>query len=568
MIKGIPVSEGYAIGVVYQWRETQLDTSKKRVKHVQSEIAFLHETIEKTVIQLKELMVKSKDFYGEETSKIFEAHLLIAQDPDMTSQIEAFIQKETCNMLYALKTISDQYIQMFENLNDEYLKERTLDIIDVRNRMIRNALNLSPNEMVLPKEEMILIANELTPSQIASLDLKYVKGIITQIGGKTSHSAIMSKLVGLPAIMGVDDAFKLLKPHTEIIMDGFTGEIFADFNQETYHTYLYKRDQYFNYKESLKALISEPTRSRDLHTYLLSGQIGSSRDVNQVIENGADGIGLFRTEFLFINRTKSPTEEEQFIEYKSVLEMMGSKPVVIRTIDLGGDKQTPYLKIKSDLNPSLGIRAIRLSMYHQDVIYLQLRALIRASVYGHLKVMFPMVASIEDIFMIKQWIEDIKNEFIVSNIPYKDFPVGIMIEIPSAALMADDFAKHVDFFSIGTNDLIQYTFAADRTSEDLDYLYRPFSPAIIRLIHMTAKAAKENHIPVSVCGEMAADPLAVPLLLGMGIDELSMSPSQILKAKDFVLNHHHSVFEYAAEYVLKLTTEKEILKFLKDNFQT
>ena len=568
MIKGIPVSEGYAISFIYQWHEKVLDTSKKRVKDFKFEIDFLHETIDKTILQLKELMNTSKDIYGEETSKIFEAHLLIAKDPEMTSQIEAFIKDKSCNMLYALKMVSDQYIHMFENLDDEYLKERALDIIDVRNRMIRNALNLSPDEMVLPKQEMILVAHELTPSQIASLDLTFVKGFITQVGGKTSHSAIMSKLVGLPAIMGVEDAFKSLKPNAEIIMDAFTGEIYSEYDQETYHTYIYKRDNYLNYKESLKALISEPTRSKDLHTYLLSGQIGSSRDVSQVIENGADGIGLFRTEFLFINRTTSPTEEEQFNEYKSVLEMMGSKPVVIRTIDLGGDKQTPYLKIKTDLNPSLGIRAIRLSIYHQDVIYLQLRALIRASIYGNLKVMFPMVASIEDIFMVKQWIFDIQNEFKATHIPYKDFPIGIMIEIPSAALMADDFAKYVDFFSIGTNDLIQYTFAADRTSQDLDYLYRPFSPAIIRLIDMTVKAAKVNNIPVSVCGEMAADPLAVPLLLGMGVDELSMSPSQILKSKDFVLNHHHSVFEYAAEYVLKLSTEKDILKFLKDNFQS
>jgi phosphotransferase system enzyme I (PtsI) len=567
MIKGIPVSEGYAIGSVYLWHETTLDTSKKKVNNLASEIAFLHETIEKTKDQLHVLIHRSKDIYGEETSKIFEAHLLIVQDPEVIKSVESKIHEESCNMLYALKTVTDDYIHMFENLDDDYLKERALDIIDVRNRMIRNALNLSPDEMVLPKKEMILVAYELTPSQIASLDLNYVKGFITETGGKTSHSAIMSKLVGLPAIMGFDHAFKLLKQNKEIIMDAFTGEVITDYNSEVYHTYLYKRDQYLSYKDSLKRLIKEPTKSQDGKSYLLSGQIGSSKDVSQVIENGADGIGLFRTEFLFINRMIPPSEEDQFNEYKAILEMMKDKPVVIRTIDLGGDKQTPYLHIKSDLNPSLGIRAIRLSIYHQDVIYKQLRALVRASIYGNLSVMFPMVASLEDIFMVKQWISDIKVECDALGIPYKNFPIGMMIEIPSAALMADEFAKHVDFFSIGTNDLIQYTFAADRTSEDLDYLYRPFSPAILRLIHMAVKAAKENHIHISVCGEMASDQLALPLLLGMGVDELSMSPSQILKSKDFVLNHHHSVFEYAADYVMKLTTEKEILKFLKDNFQ-
>lgn len=566
MIKGIPVSDGYAIGRVYQWHEKQLDTSKIIITDQHHEMTFLRDTIQKTVSQLESLKEKSKNIYGEETAKIFEAHLLIAEDPEMILAIENKIKNESCNMLYALKFVSDYYVSMFEQLNDDYLKERALDIIDVRNRMIRNALNLSPDEMVLPKKEMILVANELTPSQIASLDLTYVKGFITQTGGKTSHSAIMSKLVGLPAIMGFDDAFTLLKDDQEIIMDGFTGEVLNDYSKETYHTYIYKRDQYLAYKESLKRLISEPTQSQDGHHYILSGQIGSSKDVKQIIEQGADGIGLFRTEFLFINRQTPPNEEEQFLEYKSVLNMMGDKPVVIRTIDLGGDKKTPYLKIKEDLNPSLGIRAIRLSLYQQDVIYVQLRALIRASIYGQLKIMFPMVASMEDIQMIKQWVFDIHSEFDALGIPYKKVPLGIMIEIPSAALMADEFAKHVDFFSIGTNDLIQYTFAADRTSQDLDYLYRPFSPAIIRLIHMAAKAAKENHIPISVCGEMASDQLALPLLLGMGIQELSMSPSQILKAKDFVLRHHHSVFEYASEYILKCSTEKEILKFLKDNF--
>jgi len=548
MIKGIPVSEGYAIGAVYQWHEMQLDTSKKIISNPHHEMTFLRDTIHKTVAQLLSLKEKSKGIYGEETAKIFEAHLLIAQDPEMILAIEQKITNESCNMLYALKFVSDHYVMMFENLDDEYLKERALDIIDVRNRMIRNALNLSPDEMVLPEKEMILVAHELTPSQIASLDLKYVKGFITQTGGKTSHSAIMSKLVGLPAIMGLDDAFTLLKDQQEIIMDGFTGEVLSDYNKETYHTYIYRRDQYLKYKESLKRLISEPTQSQDGHRYILSGQIGSSKDVHQVLEQGADGIGLFRT------------------EYKSVLEMMGDKPVVIRTIDLGGDKKTPYLKFKEDLNPSLGIRAIRLSLYQQDVIYMQLRALIRASIFGQLKIMFPMVASLEDIHMIKQWVSDIHSEFDALGITYKKVPLGIMIEIPSAALMADEFAKHVDFFSIGTNDLIQYTFAADRTSQDLDYLYRPFSPAIIRLIHMAAKAAKDHHIPISVCGEMASDHLAVPLLLGMGIDELSMSPSQILKSKDFVIKHHHSVFQYASEYVLKCSTEKEILKYLKDNF--
>lgn len=566
MIKGIPVSDGYAIGKVYQWHEKQLDTSKKIIKDQHHEMVFLRDTIQKTVLQLESLKEKSKTLYGEETAKIFEAHLLIAEDPEMILAIEKMIKNESCNMLYALKFVSDSYVSMFEKLNDDYLKERALDIIDVRNRMIRNALNLSPDEMVLPQKEMILVTHELTPSQIASLDLNYVKGFITQTGGKTSHSAIMSKLVGLPAIMGLDDAFVLLKDDQEIIMDGFTGEVYHDYSKETYHTYIYKRDQYLVYKESLKRLITEPTQSQDGHRYLLSGQIGSSKDVKQVLEQGADGIGLFRTEFLFINRMTPPDEEEQFNEYKSVLEMMGDKPVVIRTIDLGGDKKTPYLNIKEDLNPSLGIRAIRLSVYQQDVIYVQLRALIRASIFGQLKIMFPMVASLEDIKMIKQWVFDIHSEFDALNIPYKKVPLGIMIEIPSAALMADEFAKHVDFFSIGTNDLIQYTFAADRTNQDLDYLYRPFSPAIIRLIHMATKAAKENHIPISVCGEMASDQLALPLLLGMGIQELSMSPSQILKSKDFVLRHHHSVFEYASEYILKCSTEKEILKYLKDSF--
>lgn len=568
MIKGIPVSEGYAIGKAYHYHDQQLDTSKRHIDQPSLEIVFFHDAIEKTVKQLDELIIKSSKDFGEETSKIFEAHRLIAQDPDLVKAVEKKITEESCNMLYALKSVSDSYVSMFEKLEDPYLKERSLDLVDVTKRMMRNALNLSSDQMVLPKREMILIADELTPSQIASIQLKYVKGIITKTGGKTSHSAIIAKLLGIPAIMGVDLVFEKTHHHQEIIMDAFIGEIYINFDYQIKSDYLYKTERFLSYKESLKSLVHRPSTSNDGQSYLLTGQIGSSKDVLHVIENGADGVGLFRTEFLFINRNNAPSEEEQYEEYKSVLLSMFPKPVIIRTIDIGGDKQTPYLKSHDELNPSLGLRAIRLSIYHQTLIYHQLKALLRASIHGHLKIMFPMVATIEEVYMIKQWIKDIQIEFDANDIKYAQFEIGVMIEIPSAALMANDFAKEVDFLSIGTNDLIQYTFAADRTNQALDYLYRPFSPAIIKLIHMTAKAAHEHHKSISVCGEMASDMLAMPLLLGLGINELSMTPTMILKAKEFVLSHSHQSFVDAANHILTLDSEKEILIHLKKQFQS
>ncbi len=567
MIKGIPVSEGYAIGRTYHWHDQQLDTSKKLVTQPSLEIAFFHEAIKKTVLQLDELILKASKDFGEETSKIFEAHRLMAQDPDLVKAVEKKITDESCNMLYALKTVSDLYVSMFEKLDDPYLKERSLDLIDVTKRMMLNALNLSPDQMVLPKREMILIADELTPSQIASIQVEYVKGIITKTGGKTSHSAIITKLLGIPTIMGVSQIFEKTSNNQELIMDAFIGEIYLNSDEQTRNEYHVKAKNFLAYKESLKQLINRPSTSSDGHKYLLTGQIGSSRDIEHVIANGADGIGLFRTEFLFINRNQAPSEEEQFIEYQTVLTSMYPKPVIIRTIDIGGDKQTPYLKNYDDLNPSLGIRAIRLSIYNQALIYHQLKALIRASVIGNLKIMFPMVAAIEEVYMIKQWIKDIQVEFDLNHITYGTFEIGVMIEIPSAALMANDFAKEVDFLSIGTNDLIQYTFAADRTNQALDYLYRPFSPAIIKLISMTASAAHQHHKKISVCGEMASDMLAVPLLLGLGIHELSMTPTMVLKAKEFLISHSHQSFREAAEHVTSLDSEKEILLYLKNKFQ-
>lgn len=568
MLKGIPVSDGYAIAKCYHWIDQQVDTSKIVVQHPEKEILFFHDILNQTVQQLDTLIHQSKELFGEETSKIFEAHKLMALDPELNEAVIKRIKNESCNMIYALKTESDSYVKIFENLDDPYLKERSLDLIDVTKRMLRNALSIQVDDMVLPKEPIILVASELTPSQIAAIDSNYVKGIITETGGKTSHTAIIAKLIGIPMIMGVDDVFKLTTHQNMMIMDAFQGEIITSYTHETYQYYMGKRDGYDHYKQSLKALVMQPSTTLDQKNYLLSGQIGSSKDSEQIIMNGAKGVGLFRTEFLFINRLDAPSEEEQYLEYKKVLEQFYPETVTIRTIDLGGDKMTPYLKTLNELNPSLGIRAIRLSIYHQKIIYEQLRALLRASSHGNLKIMFPMISTIEELLQAKEWINDIKHEFDSLHISYGSFDIGMMIEVPSAALMANEFAKHVDFFSIGTNDLIQYTFAADRTHQDLDYLYRPFSPAIIKLIYMTVEAAKKQNKWVSVCGEMASDMLAVPLLLGLGIDELSMSSNVILKAKDFIRKSNQSMFEKVANDIITCSTEKEIIKRLKEAYPT
>ncbi|MDI6452260.1 phosphoenolpyruvate--protein phosphotransferase [Peloplasma aerotolerans] len=563
MLKGIPVSEGYAVARVLKIEEVQIDYRKVTVDNPLEEISIFRQAIDQTVTQLEQLKSETEKKFDHETSKIFEAQLMIATDPEVNDAVESKIRAESCNLVYAIKYVVDRFVDLFDHLDDEYLKDRAFDLRDVTNRTIKNALNIEIVDLSHINEKVILLTTELTPSQTAQIDPNFVCGFVTEIGGKTSHSAIIARLLQIPAIVGVEHLMQKLKNHQEIILDGFHGEIITDFDDKIKQDYQNKIERYEKKKSALKTMIGKQSQSKDGHVYELFGNIASSKDINHIINFDADGIGLYRTEFLFLDHLVLPTEDEQFEEYKKVLESVYPKPVVIRTLDIGGDKHLPYLNLEKELNPFLGKRAIRLSFDHIDVFKTQLRALLRASAYGHLKIMFPMIAVKEEFIKAKAIVEEVKQALRKEKTKVADFELGIMIEIPSAALMADQLAQVVDFISIGTNDLIQYTMAADRTHQSLTYLYQPLNPAILKLIDMVAQAGKKHQIKVSVCGEMASDIYAGPLLLGLGVEELSMTPSHILKIRKILSKLNHSDLEKLSKSVLKLDNEEQVLSELK-----
>lgn len=534
LLKGIPVSPGYAVSHILILDDITIDYSKKMIDHPEDEIKRYHQAISKTKGQLEALIQSTKKLTHPESASILSSHLALLLDPEVTKAVEHKIKQESCNLIYAIKAVADEYIKQFNEMQDLYLKERVTDLIDVTERVIKNALNIALIDLSLIDHEVILVAKDLKPSQAAQMNKKYVKGFVTQQGGKTSHSAIIAKLIGIPAVVGVKNLFDHVIDGEEIILDGTKGELHLNFENTLKETYEHLINQIKSEKQSLKSLIKQKTKTKDGKEIELYANIGSNHDLPYVIDNDAEGIGLFRTELLFMDRLSMPSEDEQYEIYKDVLSTMYPKPVTIRTIDIGGDKYLPYLHQENEANPFLGKRAIRLCLDHVEFFKVQLRALLRASIHGNLKIMFPMIATKDEFLDAKDIFLEVQEELIEKNIPYHIVELGVMIEIPAAALTADDLANAVDFFSIGTNDLIQYTFAADRNHESLGYLYQPFNPGLIKLINMVCEAAKDHKISVSVCGEMASDLNAIPLLIGLGVDHLSMSPESILKARQLI----------------------------------
>ncbi|MBU1141951.1 MAG: phosphoenolpyruvate--protein phosphotransferase, partial [Firmicutes bacterium] len=540
-----------------------IDSSKKKITDIDLEIKKFDEAIEKTKEQLSNLYMLAEKKFGIETARIFESHLLITEDPEIKGAVHQKIRNESVNLSYALKTVVTGFMDLFQALDDDYLKERAVDLLDVYKRILKNAFDIQIVDLAAVQHQVILLAHELTPSETAQIDPKYVLGFATETGGKTSHSAIIARLLGVPALVGAKDIMTKFENGQEIILDGILGEIIDDFDDEIKSLYIKKEKAFDLANQALEKMKGVLSTTLDGHPITLAGNIGSSKDLNHILNHDADGIGLYRTEFLYLDHQTFPTEDEQFNDYKNVLEKMNPKPVVIRTLDIGGDKNLPYLKMANEMNPFLGKRAIRLSLDEKELFRTQLRALIRASAYGNLKIMFPMIATLGEFLEAKEIVESIKKELDSNNIKYNDFELGIMIEIPSAALMADSLAKHVDFFSIGTNDLIQYTMAADRMNESVGYLYQPFNPAILKLIQMVTTAAKKNKIWTSVCGEMGGDLNAGPILIGLGVTELSMTPTQILKMRRVISTMNYSDLQQIALNVLELESEEEVLLELK-----
>ena len=536
MKKGIAASKGYAIGNVFLYEEKEIIITDEKVNDIAAELTKLQDAVSLCRVQLEKIKEKTIQNVGEHEAAVFEAHILILDDPEFVGSVESEIKNNSTNAMKAVETVSNNLVMIFESIDDAYLRERAADIKDVSKRMLANLAGHTIG-LEIEQENTIVVAHDLTPSDTAQLDKAKVNGFITNIGGRTSHSAIMARTLEIPAVVGLADITTSVQNGDLIIVDGIEGYAIINPDEATIAKYQAKIKAFEAEKEELKKLLDVKVVTKEGKHIEVCGNIGNPKDADQVLENGGDGVGLFRTEFLYMDRDAAPTEEEQFEAYKYVLETMKGKKVVIRTLDIGGDKTLPYLPLPEEMNPFLGYRAIRLCLDQTDIFKVQLRALLRASVYGQLAVMFPMISGIEEFNNAKAVVEECKKELDVEGVAYSnDIEWGIMIEIPAAAVMADELAKHVDFFSIGTNDLIQYTLAADRMSEKVSYLYNPMHPAVLRLIKMTIDGAHKHGKWVGMCGEMAGDEAAIPTLLEYGLDEFSMSATSILTAKKILLN--------------------------------
>jgi phosphotransferase system enzyme I (PtsI) len=566
-IQGIAASSGIAIAKAYRLETPNLVVEKKEIADPQAEVARFETAVTKAKEELEAIKQHALEQLGEDKAAIFAAHLLVLNDPELLNPIKEKIQTEQVNAEYALDETAAMFISMFEAMDNEYMKERAADIRDVTKRVLAHLLGVTVSNPSLISEEVIIIAEDLTPSDTAQLNRQYVKGFATDVGGRTSHSAIMARSMEIPAVVGTKQVTTEVQQGDIVIIDGLDGQVVVNPSPDVLAHYEEKRARYEAQKAEWAKLVHEKTVTSDGYHVELAANIGTPDDVKGVLENGAEGIGLYRTEFLYMGRSELPTEEEQFEAYKTVLERMEGKPVVVRTLDIGGDKELPYLDLPKEMNPFLGFRAIRLCLEMQDMFRTQLRALLRASVYGNLKIMFPMIATLDEFRQAKAILLEEKEKLQHEGVPVADdIEVGMMVEIPAAAVLADQFAKEVDFFSIGTNDLIQYTMAADRMNERVSYLYQPYNPAILRLISNVIDAAHKEGKWAGMCGEMAGDAIAIPILLGLGLDEFSMSATSILRARAQMKKLSKEEAARFKETVLSMSTAEEVVAFVKQTF--
>ena len=536
MKKGIAASKGYAIGKVFLQEHEEIVVTDAKISDVAAEKEKLQKALDDSKAQLETIKAKALEEMGAEKAEVFEAHITLLDDPEFTGAMENEIEMNSVNGLKAIQSVADSFVTIFESMDNEYMRERAADIKDVSKRILANFAGKGGDGFAITENNTVVVAHDLTPSDTAGLDRTKVVGFITNIGGRTSHAAIMARTLEIPAVLGLGDITDCVKNGDTVIVDGITGDVIINPSEEVLAEYQAKKEKFQAEQEELKKLINVKTTTKSGRRIEVCGNIGKPEDVLGVIANGGDGVGLFRTEFLYMDRESAPTEEEQFEAYKFVLEKMEGKQVVIRTLDIGGDKTLPYLPLPEEMNPFLGYRAIRLCLDRKEIFKVQLRALLRASVYGKLAVMFPMISGLQEFEQAKEVVEECKAELKAEGKEYSDsIQWGIMVEIPAAAVYADELAKHVDFFSIGTNDLIQYTLAADRMSEKVSYLYNPMHPAVLRLIKMTIDGAHKHGKWVGMCGEMAGDEAAIPTLVEYGLDEFSMSATSILNAKKIML---------------------------------
>lgn len=545
--------------------EPDLTISKSTVSNKEEEVTRFHEAVNSAKLELQKIRDRAEIDLGAENAAIFDAHLLVLSDPELIGTVEGKINDKAVNAEAALQETADTLVVMFEQLDNEYMRERAADIRDVTKRVIARLLGVEVPNIGLIDEEVIIISKDLAPSDTAQLNRAFAKGFTTDMGGRTSHSAIMARSLEIPAVVGTKNATSAIKQGDFIVVDGDNGEVIINPSKDVIESYVGKRNQQEVEKQELLLLKNKQTITLDGIHVEVAANIGTPKDVESVLENGGEGVGLYRTEFLYMERDSLPTEEEQFQAYKQVLEQMDDKPVVVRTLDIGGDKQLPYLNLPEEMNPFLGFRAIRLCLEEQTIFRTQLRALLRASNFGNLKIMFPMIATLEEFREAKQLLLEEKEKLQQEGTLVSDhIEVGIMVEIPSTAVLADQFAKEVDFFSVGTNDLIQYTMAADRMNESVAYLYQPYHPAILRLVKMVIDAAHANGKWAGMCGEMAGDSIAIPLLIGLGLDEFSMSAPSMLKARNQINQLTQMEMKQLADKALSMQTSEQVKQYVKE----
>ncbi len=569
MLKGIAASDGVAVAKAYLLVQPDLSFNKTSVEDTDAEATRLDDALAKSTEELQAIRDKAAQSLGEAEAQVFDAHLMVLSDPEMVGQIKQNIQDNKVNAEAALKEVTDMYIGMFEAMDDNaYMQERAVDIRDVAKRILAHLLGVTlPNPSMI-NEEVIVVAHDLTPSDTAQLDRTYVKAFVTDIGGRTSHSAIMARSLEIPAIVGTKEITDKVKAGDILAVNGIIGDVIIDPTDAEKSEFEAEAKAYADQKAEWDKLKNAETVTADGKHVELAANIGTPKDLEGVHKNGGEAVGLYRTEFLYMDSSDFPTEEDQYQAYKAVLEGMEGKPVVVRTMDIGGDKELPYLTLPHEMNPFLGYRALRISLSElgDGMFRTQMRALLRASVHGNLRIMFPMVATLKEFRAAKAIFEDEKQKLVNEGVEVSnDIQVGIMIEIPAAAVLADKFAKEVDFFSVGTNDLIQYTMAADRMNERVSYLYQPYNPSILRLIKNVIDAAHAEGKWAGMCGEMAGDQTAVPLLLGMGLDEFSMSATSILKTRSLMKRLDTTKMAELADRALKeCDTMEEVVALVEE----
>ena len=566
-LTGIGASEGVAIGKVLIFHQEELEFPKEKFlssETAESEIIKLEEAMKKSKTQLISIREKVRAKLGDDKADIFDGHILLLEDEDLMDEITAKIKEDGLKAPYALKEGIDAYCEMLSQLDDPYLRERVADFQDIGTRWLKNLLNIKIKDLSNLEPNTIIVTNDLTPSDTAQLDLENCKGFVTEVGGKTAHSAIMARSLEIPAVVGTKSIITTVKDGEDIIIDGDEGEIYLSPTPELVKEFEVKRLEQVNAIEELRKLKDLKPITKDGHEVEIWGNIGKPEDVEAVIESGATGIGLYRTEFLFMNSDHMPTEEEQYRAYRAVVEKMNNNPVTIRTMDIGGDKELPYLDLPKELNPFLGYRAIRISLVNKEMFKTQLRAILRASAYGIVKIMYPMISSIKEVRLANQILEECKAELDAIGKKFdRNIKVGIMIETPSSAIIAYKFAKEVDFFSIGTNDLTQYFLAVDRGNEMVSDLYSAFNPAVLEAIQKAIDAAHNQGISISMCGEFAGNKDAAELLLGMGLDAFSMSASSVLKVKNKILECNYADAQKYRDLILSKDTTEEVIESLR-----